>query len=218
MSHVLHIAPNGTKKSTTSGWVLTSFLEKCCGNFYRMTYVGLWLGTPIHHALPCHHITVGYFPELSDGQRAHLQIQLQGAVQKYLRDGALPRKEICGWEYKFRNLQGRRHVGTDLFSSRVAFPVKIDAFNVAFADCHLLCGERQDPPVIGVVRDGCDGTDLPLSLRDLVHEWFRERNIAVGPADECLPGLHINMGKISEVSLVFLNLDGRVHLDDRLCS
>ena len=146
MSHVLHIAPNGTKTSTTSGWVLTSFLDKCCGNLYRMTYVGLWLGAPTHHALPCHHITVGYFPELSDGHRAQLQMQLQKAVKKYWRDGALPRKEMCGGECRYKPLQGKRHRGTDLFTSCVAFHARIDALNVAFADCHLLCGKRDDPP------------------------------------------------------------------------
>jgi len=92
-----------------------------------------------------------------------------------------------------------------LFSSCVAFRASIDAFNVASSDCHLLCGKRDDPPVIGVVSDGCDGGDLTLSLRDLVHEWFCARNIPMGPADVCLPSVHINMGKLSEVSLVFLN-------------
>ena len=205
MSHVLQIAPQGKCSSVKSGWVLTSFLEKCCGNLSRMTYVGLWLGTPSHHSLPCHHITVGYFPQLTDDQRLRLQKELQKAVGKYWRDGALPRKEMCGWSYSFKHVQAKRYPAASLFAARVAYRDAIEAFNVAFADCHLLCGKRDDPPVIGVVRDGCDGEDLTLSLRDFVHEWFIARDIRMDPRDVCLPTIHINMGKLSEVSVVFLN-------------
>ena len=117
----------------------------------------------------------------------------------------MPRKEICGWEYRYKPLQGKRHSGADLFSSRTAFQSRIDMFGVAFADCHLFCGKGDDPVVIGVVRDGCDGSDLTVSLRGFVHEWFLARNVPMGPAEVCMPSIHINMGKLSEVSPVFLS-------------
>ena len=117
----------------------------------------------------------------------------------------MPRKEMCGWSYSFKHLQAKRYPAASLFAARVAYRDAIEAFNVAFADCHLRCGKRDDPPVIGVVRDGCDGEDLTLSLRDFVHEWFTARDIRMDPRDVCLPTIHINMGKLSEVRVVFLN-------------